>query len=255
MLGRRRCVDITRNVAAVAPERSSLAYGPVVPEEHNSSRSITPRAIISSFQRDSPEVFLPPPPPSLSRPSSFSSFSRRHATLGPLRSADARTRRGSPPIRVHAVRVPYASLYGMYTSASLKRKCSKLLLNSFRERAFANHSRSAQSCMRRAKRLSINHIFFPAISQFTAAVILTDNSPRVRYRKCNSALRIDCRLSSLFPIERIILILESTKRIRSGCHPNADLTKIYYFFYFHCIASHKDILIFQFHILPSRKIL
>lgn len=58
LFGRRRCVDITRNVAAVAPERSSLAYGPVVPEEHNSSRSITPRAIISSFQRGSSEVFL-----------------------------------------------------------------------------------------------------------------------------------------------------------------------------------------------------
>lgn len=60
LFGRRRCVDITRNVAAVAPERSSLAYGPVVPEEHNSSRSITPRAIISSFQRGSPEVSLLP---------------------------------------------------------------------------------------------------------------------------------------------------------------------------------------------------
>lgn len=60
LVGRRRCANITRNVAAVAPsvrERSSLAYGPVVPEEHNSSRSITPRAIISSFQKPSPEVF------------------------------------------------------------------------------------------------------------------------------------------------------------------------------------------------------
>lgn len=85
LFGRRRCVDITRNVAAVAPERSSLAYGPVVPEEHNSSRSITPRAIISSFQRGSPEVFLPPFPPSL--PRSFLSppprrLLRCHATAG-----------------------------------------------------------------------------------------------------------------------------------------------------------------------------
>lgn len=60
LVGRRRCANITRNVAAVAPsvrERSSLAYGPVVPEEHNSSQSITPRAIISSFQKPSPKVF------------------------------------------------------------------------------------------------------------------------------------------------------------------------------------------------------
>lgn len=91
LFGRRRCVDITRNVAAVAPERSSLAYGPVVPEEHNSSRSITPRAIISSFQRGSPEVFLLPS-------SSFTFFFFFFA----LRSADARTRRESPPIRVRA---------------------------------------------------------------------------------------------------------------------------------------------------------
>lgn len=60
LVGRRRCANITRNVAAVAPsvrERSSLAYGPVVPEEHNSSQSITPRAIIYSFQKPSPKVF------------------------------------------------------------------------------------------------------------------------------------------------------------------------------------------------------
>lgn len=81
-------------MAAVAPERSSLAYGPVVPEEHNSSRSITPRAIISSFQRGSPEVFLLPSSSSFTFSLSFFFFT--------LRSADARTRRGSPPIRVHA---------------------------------------------------------------------------------------------------------------------------------------------------------
>lgn len=82
LFGRRRCANIIRNVVAVAPsvrERSSLAYGPVVPEEHNNPRSITPRAIISSFQKPSPVLHrsskeLPP-----SRDSTSPSDCTRHA--------------------------------------------------------------------------------------------------------------------------------------------------------------------------------
>lgn len=54
-------VLIMRNAKSIRVEWSSLAYGPVVPEKHNSSRSITPRAIISFFQnppglKDSPSL-------------------------------------------------------------------------------------------------------------------------------------------------------------------------------------------------------
>lgn len=106
LVGRRRCANITRNVAAVAPsvrERSSLAYGPVVPEEHNSSRSITPRAIISSFQKPSPEVFHRRPlacpsstvksllPPSSRESTSPPGECTRHACPSPR--GDARSRK------------------------------------------------------------------------------------------------------------------------------------------------------------------
>jgi len=122
LFGRRRCVDITRNVAAVAPERSSLAYGPVVLEEHNSSRSITPRAIISSFQRDSPEVFLPLPPSSCSSsPSSFSTFSSSSPTPRHTGASSFRRRTHTPRVPADTrtcVRVPDANSYGMYKSVA-----------------------------------------------------------------------------------------------------------------------------------------